>query len=52
MHTAEAAALGRDADQLAALVMPQIRARECFVVRYSMVNIFLRVDLLAQAEAG
>ncbi|MDG1204075.1 MAG: SDR family oxidoreductase [Pseudomonadales bacterium] len=54
MHTAEAAALGMDADHFAALVMPQIRAGERFVVShaYNIEHINARFEAISNAYSN
>ena len=54
MHTAEAAALGMDADQFAALIMPQIRAGERFVVShaFNIEHINARFEAISNAYSS
>ncbi|MBT3900485.1 MAG: hypothetical protein HOF32_17500 [Gammaproteobacteria bacterium] len=54
MHTAEAAAMGMNADQFAALVMPQISAGERFVVShaFNIEHINARFDAISNAYSS
>lgn len=54
MHTAEAAAMGMNADQFAALVMPQIRAGERFVVShaFNIEHINARFEAISNAYSS